>query len=184
MNPLKETNMQPQSNLKILAKLSAIQKDVKAMPKEGVNEFQRYKYLMEAQVAEQFKALLEKHGVLFFVSSHIMETIPPAEGQKQYLTNVAVDYEFVDVESGETVRGQAAGQGTDSGDKGVYKAITGAVKYIFMKNFLIPTGDDPENEKVLAPKKGRYSSPKVNPDKPPFGEGADENETVINLEED
>ena len=32
------------------------------------------------------------------------------------------------------------------GDKGVYKAITGAVKYIFMKNFLIPTGDDPEKD--------------------------------------
>jgi hypothetical protein len=30
----------------------------------------------------------------------------------------------------------------------VYKAITGAVKYIFMKTFQISTGDDPEKDIV------------------------------------
>lgn len=156
------------------------------MAKEGVNEFQRYKYLMEAQVAEQFKGLLEKHGVVFITSSRITGIDSPlASGMKQTLTNVDVEYEFVDVESGEKVVGHAAGQGTDSGDKGVYKAITGAVKYIFMKNFLIPTGDDPENEKVPAKAYGgKKSAPVVNQNKPPFGAGADENETVINVDED
>ena len=178
--------MPPQDQQKIFAKLHAIQKDVKAMAKEGVNEFQRYKYLMEAQVAEQFKELLEKHGVVFLTSSVITGTFLPAvSGIKQILTNVDVEYSFTDVESGQSVSGHAAGQGTDSGDKGVYKAITGAVKYIFMKNFLIPTGDDPENEK--APTRaysGKKSPPAVNLDKPPFGAGADENEKVINLDED
>ena len=32
------------------------------------------------------------------------------------------------------------------GDKGVYKAITGANKYLLFKLFQIETGDDPENE--------------------------------------
>ena len=36
----------------------------------------------------------------------------------------------------------------DTGDKWVYKAITGAVKYIFMKTFQISTGDDPEKDEV------------------------------------
>jgi len=36
------------------------------------------------------------------------------------------------------------GQGADKGDKGVYKAITGAKKYFIANLFLIPTDDDPE----------------------------------------
>ncbi len=42
-----------------------------------------------------------------------------------------------------------AGAGNDRnkngvGDKGTYKAITGATKYALMKTFLLETGDDPE----------------------------------------
>jgi hypothetical protein len=36
------------------------------------------------------------------------------------------------------------GEGQDAGDKGPYKAMTGAQKYALMKTFMIPTGDDPE----------------------------------------
>src|SRR5699024_6730814 len=36
--------------------------------------------------------------------------------------------------------------GQDAGDKAVYKAITGATKYALMKVFMIPTGDDPEQD--------------------------------------
>ena len=56
----------------------------------------------------------------------------------------AVTYKFVDIESGESIGDFACGQGADKGDKGVYKAITGAIKYVYMKTFNIPTGDDPE----------------------------------------
>lgn len=37
------------------------------------------------------------------------------------------------------------GQGVDSGDKGIYKAITGANKYFIYKLLNLPTGDDPES---------------------------------------
>ena len=167
--------MNPTAKLKILAKIHAIQKDVKAMAKEGTNEFQKYKYLMEAQVAEQFKELLEKHGVAFITSSKITGVIAPLEsGAKQFLTSVAVDYRFIDVESGEEIYGTAAGQGTDSGDKGVYKAITGAIKYIFMKNFLIPTGFDPEEDDGGNIRRSiKAKPPTIDLSKPPFGEGSD-----------
>lgn len=39
-----------------------------------------------------------------------------------------------------------AGYGDDAGDKGIYKAITGGVKYMLMKTFQISTGDDPEGD--------------------------------------
>jgi hypothetical protein len=129
----------------IYIKLHAIQRDVTYMAKEGRNTAQGYKFLGEAQITETFKALLEKHGVFFGYSSEIKDIRLSPSG-KQTLTGVEVKYRFVDVESGDFIEGVAAGQGTDTGDKGVYKAITGAIKYIFMKTFLIPTGDDPEND--------------------------------------
>ena len=45
---------------------------------------------------------------------------------------------FLDVE--------ALGQGMDSGDKAVYKAMTGAQKYALRQTFVIETGDDPDSK--------------------------------------
>lgn len=138
---------EPNRNLKIYAKLSAIQAEIERMEKDGTNNFQNYKYLSETQITFQMKTLLDKHKVLFHYNSSIKRVYPPLEtGMKQILTDVEINYRFVDAESGEYVSGFAAGQGADNGDKGVYKAITGAIKYIYMKTFNIPTGDDPERD--------------------------------------
>lgn len=129
----------------ILKKLSEIQKEIPFIVKGGKNTMQGYKFLSELQITETIKPLLEKHGVMFIPSFRITDRwLTPTE--KQYVTEVLVDYEFVDIKTGQSVTGVACGQGSDPNDKGVYKAITGAVKYIFMKTFQIPTGDDPEND--------------------------------------
>ena len=52
----------------------------------------------------------------------------------------------MDSETGECVSGMFYGVGQDSGDKGIWKAVTGAIKYIMTSTFLIPTGDDPEKD--------------------------------------
>lgn len=132
--------------LGIHTKLAKIQKAVGYMQKEGRNAAQGYKFLSEKQITEKFKELFEEHGVLFQYSSTIDGSPIFTPSGKQVLTGVTVRYRFIDVETGTMIEGEAAGQGTDSGDKGVYKAITGAIKYIFMKTFLIPTGDDPEDD--------------------------------------
>lgn len=125
--------------------------EVETMEKDGNNTFQNYKYLSETQVTTKMKALLTKHKVVFVHSSRVVSTLEwdNAKGAHQVLSNIEATYKFYDVESSEFIEGVAGGQGIDSGDKGVYKAVTGAIKYIFMKNFLIPTGDDPENEKQI-----------------------------------
>jgi len=58
-----------------------------------------------------------------------------------------VTWQITDGETGEFVNFQSVGSGSDSTDKAVYKAMTGALKYALLLGFLIPTGDDPENEK-------------------------------------
>lgn len=135
--------------ISILKKLNTIMKEVKSMEKDGQNTFQNYSYLSETQVTLAMKKLLEKNGVVFthdteFIS--ITEVSPTSKGTKQFMTTIRVRYVFCDMDTGGYVSGGEIGQGVDSQDKGIYKAITGAVKYIFMKTFLIPTGDDPEND--------------------------------------
>lgn len=155
-----------ESKKQILNKLFLIMNEVEHMEKDGKNTFQNYNYLSETQVTMKMKELLTKHKVVFFQSSEITGTIEgkTAKGVDQILTNILVRFTFYDVESGESIEGTEAGQGQDSGDKGVYKAITGAIKYIFMKNFLIPTGDDPENEQKTAQHSGTQSrSPAAQP---------------------
>ena len=158
----------------LIKKMAAIRADVGRMAKEGRNTSQNYDFLSEAQITEAFKEHLDKHGVMFLYSSVITGKQPSPSG-KQVLTDVEVKYKFVDIEDSNTfIEGVAAGQGTDPGDKGVYKAITGAIKYVFMKTFMIATGDDPENDSSRSSKKVREVGGVVDQTKPPFGEGSDE----------
>lgn len=170
--PVKATELAAEVNEVggIYHKLHAIQKEVGRMSKDGRNTNQNYDFLSESQISETFKGLFEKYGVFFTYSSSI-EEVRPSPSTKQLITDVMVHYEFIDLDTREKHEGFAVGQGSDATDKGVYKAITGAVKYIFMKTFLIPTGDDPEKD-VKTAKKAKP----VNYDKPPFGEGSEEAE--------
>lgn len=67
------------------------------------------------------------------------------------LTLITMQYHFFDSESGESLEGTFCSQGADSGDKGIFKAITGGIKYILSSIFLIPTGDDPEKDEEVKP---------------------------------
>lgn len=61
---------------------------------------------------------------------------------------VKVKARFIDIETGYYEEVYAAGDGADFSDKGIYKAETGAVKYILACNFLVATGDDAEKDVV------------------------------------
>lgn len=153
--------MEEQTSL--IYRLHLIRSEVGKMQKDGYNDFQKYKYLSESQVTEYFKELLVKHKVDFSIDAEIIsQTIL----EKNILTHVRIKYRFSSVDDPKDfMEGIMDGQGIDKGDKGVYKAITGAVKYIFMKNFLIPTGDDPEVANELDKEKKKevdYSKVKKN----------------------
>ena len=60
------------------------------------------------------------------------------------LTTVDVAYKIVDVESGEFETIVSSGTGMDSQDKGIGKALTYAYKYLLLRTFAIPTGEDPD----------------------------------------
>ncbi len=144
----------------IATKLVAAMGEIDAVTKEGRNELQKYKYVRAADVANEVRKVLVKHKIAFTYSTgnHERWTVDRIDrqtgnviGQMNY-SNLEVHFTFTDADSGESITLNGIGCGQDTGEKAVYKAMTGALKYALRMNFIIPDESDPENEKeeVLA----------------------------------
>lgn len=138
-NPSNETS-------KIAAALHAIMSQVSYVQKTGKNAFHGYKYAGEADLLAVLRPAMIEHGLMLFPS---VENVSPPDDNGNVM--VMMTYTLVH-KDGEVwpEKLHAAGMGNDRakngtiGDKGVYKAITGANKYMLFKLFQIETGDDPE----------------------------------------
>lgn len=135
--------------------------------KSGKNKAQGYTYATESDLLDAIRAQLIEQNVFIFTSSEVQDikelNKKDREGNDKlsFITTVSTQHTFYDADSGESHTVTSSGQGHDSLDKGVFKAITGANKYFLMKNFLMATGDDPENDSGSTTNKGGYSKPKA-----------------------
>jgi hypothetical protein len=149
----------------ILAKIHAIMSDLDYIRKDKTNHGQGYRYASEAAIKSAVHSALVKHRVVFQLSggdprheSHVLRT---KSGESTILlTTVPCTYRFWDVDSGECLEGTMPGTGADNGDKGAYKAITGALKYALTSNLVIETGDDSEDAPDPAPVRRAEPGPK------------------------
>ena len=135
----------------IHTKLSAILKAVGYIEKTGTNASQGYKYVQAAAVADKIRNEFAERGLTMIPENIEVTDSGLTPSGKQALVTLRITWKITDSESGEFVTFQSVGSGSDSTDKAVYKAMTGALKYALLLGFLIPTGDDPENEKVGDP---------------------------------
>lgn len=131
-------------------KLAQVMGLVERVAKNGKNELQGYRYVTEADVLECVRgALAERHVMLIpHIEATAWAELPTKSGGTQRLCTVNIRFDFMDGESGDVLSVPMVGQGMDAGDKALYKALTGAEKYVVLKTFLVSTGDDPENEKA------------------------------------
>lgn len=151
-------------NIRILKKIHAVMCDVNYIQKDKRNTFHNYTYASEAAIKEALHAAFVKNGIVFLfevveTSYHIVKTAKGAE-ETQYM--VRCEWSLRDIDTAEEVCGRSYGVGQDAGDKGIYKAITGAIKYMLTANFLIPTGDDPEEQQAQAPAAAKQDSKELN----------------------
>lgn len=121
----------------IYTKMAKVMKEVGRVPKNGYNSYHKYEYVTESDLVDEVRGILADEGIAFF------STVLDQERSGEF-TKVKMKFVMVDIETGETIESVFWGEGQDRGDKGLYKAYTGATKYFLMKNFLIATGDDPE----------------------------------------
>ncbi len=132
----------------LASKLSEVMGEMRHVPKEGFNQSQRYKFVRESDVAEKASQLLAERGI--WVEQTVLKSsrkplYVAQSGMTMWITKVVMEFRFVDGESGEATAPRTfPGEGADSGDKGIYKAMTGAEKYFLLKSFFVSTGDDPE----------------------------------------
>ena len=133
---------------KLLGKMRAIMEQVDRIEKDRKNDHGGYKYASEKVIKEVLHQAFVKYGIVFTVSSsnpRMMTSIN--KESKDTSTCVAIDvaYRFYDSDTGAFIEGTCVGSGNPRDDKGIYAALTGAIKYILTSCFLIPTGDDPES---------------------------------------
>lgn len=145
----------------IAAALHQVMSKVSYVQKQGENDFHGYKYASEADLLRSLRPAMIEAGLMLIPSIHSV-----IECDENGNTSIQIEYTLVH-KSGEIWPEKiiAAGCGSDKnkngvGDKGLYKALTGANKYLLFKLFQIETGDDPESsgqqEAALAEAQSNY----------------------------
>lgn len=137
----------------LVKKLVEVMASVETVEKRGWNNFNQYHYATEEDILKAVRQGLAERNV-FVLTSIEEKGVTNVQGKEKVktITHVRTKHTFLDGDTDERLEVFGYGQGQDEGDKGGYKAITGAMKYFLMKNFLMPTGDDPEIESGEKPK--------------------------------
>lgn len=144
----------------IYKKMSAITAELTAVAKNlnvGIGKA-AYKAVGEADVLAAVKPLEEKHGVYSYpysrkiVEADLVTTTSEYQGKVTEKTNrylrIETVYRFVNIENpDEYIDITTYGDGIDSQDKAVGKAMTYSDKYALLKAYKIITGEDPDQFK-------------------------------------
>lgn len=144
----------------IYKKMSAITAELTAVAKNlnvGIGQ-SAYKAVGEADVLAAVKPLEEKHGVYSYpysrkiVDSDLVTTATEYKGKVTEKTNrylrIETVYRFVNIDNPEEhIDITTYGDGIDSQDKAVGKAMTYSDKYALLKAYKIITGEDPDQFK-------------------------------------
>jgi hypothetical protein len=129
-----------ENKVKLYAKIHKVMSEIKYLTKNGRIVFgnTNYKVLTEEKVTSIVKEkLVENKLIIIPVKQNVSK-----EGQ---LTSIDAEYKIIDIETGESEIIVSSGQGIDTQDKGIGKASTYAFKYLLLRTFIIPSGDDPDN---------------------------------------
>lgn len=135
----------------IAKKLVRILEAAGKVEKKGTNRAQNYKFVRETDLVDMIRPIMAEVGLflnLDVVDHDLVELYKTSSGNTMRLTILTIRGTWVDSETGDVwpLPSTFIGYGGDTGDKGVYKAMTGAEKYFLFKSFLVGTGDDPEGD--------------------------------------
>lgn len=135
--------------MNIFQKISEVMKAIEYLTKDDKVEFgqTKYKAISEEKVTTAVRKELVKHGIVIIPimqESTVTELIRTEKSVNQRadvhtkyrIQNIDDVNDFIEVESN--------GSGVDTQDKAVGKAMTYAYKYMLLRTFAIPTGEDPD----------------------------------------
>lgn len=126
--------------MNVYQKIAAIYKDVQYLAKDDNVKFgtTAYKALSEEKVTTILRAKMVEHGLIVYP----VEMVSSRQGN---ISHVDVKYRIVNTEDpADFIEVVSCGDGSDTQDKGAGKAMTYAFKYMWLRTFAIPTGEDPD----------------------------------------
>ena len=135
--------------MNIFQKINEVMKAIEYLTKDDKVEFgiTKYKAISEEKVTTAVRKELVKQGIVIIPimqESTVTELIRTDKSVNQRadvhtryrIQNIDDVNDFIEVESN--------GSGVDTQDKAVGKAMTYAYKYMLLRTFAIPTGEDPD----------------------------------------
>lgn len=135
--------------MNIFEKINAVMKEIEYLTKDDSVEFgtTKYKAISEEKVTTVVRKQLVEQGIVILPiaqESNVTELIRTEKSVNQRadvhtryrIQNIDDVNDFIEVESN--------GSGVDTQDKAVGKAMTYAYKYMLLRTFAIPTGEDPD----------------------------------------
>jgi len=146
----------------LVERLARVTAAMNRLPKRGFNKEQSYAFVAHADVLDAVRPALAAEGVAF--GSTIIECDAKPEGRETRsgmqwcMWRVKVEMTFqcywypVEGQHGspgaEVMKCSWLGFAQDYSDKGASKALTSAIKTFLIQQFLISTGDDPDESSV------------------------------------
>lgn len=145
--------------MNLFQRISAVMKDVEYLAKDDSVETgggKSYRAISEEKVTSVIRASLIKNGIVIIpVSIEHARTDERVIAFDKYakkdvervnrISSADVTYRIQNIdEPADFILAVSAGTGVDTQDKGIGKALTYAYKYLLLRTFAIPTGDDPD----------------------------------------
>lgn len=133
----------------IYQKISEVMKNIEYLTKDDKVEFgtTKYKAISEEKVTTAVREQLVKQGIVIIPIEQQSENkeLIRTEKSVNMLTTVHVKYRIQNIDDvNDFIEVESNGTGVDTQDKGVGKAMTYAYKYMLLRTFAIPTGEDPD----------------------------------------
>lgn len=135
-------------------RILAIMDDVPYLQKDdsvSTGQGKSYKAITEEKVTTAIRAAMINHGVVIVPVEQEYDrtdlTLVDKNGNEKVsrLATVATKYRIINVDDPDDyIVAVSNGEGADTQDKGVGKAMTYAYKYLLLRTFAIPTGEDPD----------------------------------------
>ena len=168
-----------ESKKNLYQRINAIMKEVSYIKKGARVGYgnNSYSAVTHDDVTALLHSVFVDHGVMVIPSmeSHEQEMGKTAKGGLIYISNAWVSVEFVNIDDAtERFTSKAFAIGFDSQDKGPGKAYSMAVKYAYLKTFMIESGDKEEDRKYVNNGDDKYIEAEIVKARPQGQGGASE----------
>lgn len=135
--------------MNIYQKINEVMKNIGYLSKDDKVEFgnTKYKAISEEKVTTAVREQLIQQGIVIIPikQESTNKELIRTDKSVNMLTEVHTTYRIQNIDDvNDFIEVESNGSGVDTQDKGVGKAMTYAYKYMLLRTFAIPTGEDPD----------------------------------------